>query len=120
MITILILFEVVCNVAAQILLKTAMIRIGRFEFESANFFPIAIQAATSPWIISGVLIYVASLVIWLMILSRVEVSLAYPLVSLGYVLNAFVAYWLLGEQVTMLRLLGITVILAGVFLVAKS
>lgn len=116
----LILFEVICNVAAQITLKVGMGRIGHFAFHGQSIVPIGVQVITSPWIIGGILIYVVSLVVWLMILSRTEVSLAYPLISLGYVLNALVAYWLLSEPITVLRLCGIAVILVGVFLVAKS
>ena len=53
-------------------------------------------------------------------LSRVPVSQAYPLLSLGYVLNAVLAWWLLGEAVTAVRMAGIGVIIVGVVLVVRS
>lgn len=116
----LILFEVFLNVAAQITLKVAMDRIGHFEFTWSNFMPIFFQVILSPWIWLGVTIYVLSLVIWLAVLSRIQVSLAYPLTSLGYVLNAVAAYYLIGEHVSFLRIAGILVIVFGVVLLARS
>jgi len=53
-------------------------------------------------------------------LSRVEVSIAYPMLSIGYVLNAVAAWYLFGESLTAQKLVGIGFIVAGVFLVARS
>ena len=55
-----------------------------------------------------------------MALSRVEVSIAYPMLSVGYVLNAVAAWYLFGEAVTPMRLVGIGVIILGVFIIARS
>ena len=64
--------------------------------------------------------YAASLVVWIVGLSRVPVSVAYPLLSLGYIINAIAAHYLLGEAVTPARWLGIGFIVLGVWLVARS
>jgi multidrug transporter EmrE-like cation transporter len=58
--------------------------------------------------------------VWVVALSRVDVSLAYPILSIGYVVNALVAMFFLGETVGLMRWAGITVILLGVGLVAQS
>jgi multidrug transporter EmrE-like cation transporter len=63
---------------------------------------------------------VVSVVVWIMALSRVEVSIAYPMLSIGYVVNALAAWYLFGEAVTLTRLAGIGVIIIGVYLVARS
>ena len=63
---------------------------------------------------------VISLVVWIMGLSRVEVSVAYPLLSIGYLINAVAAWYLFGESLSALRLTGIGFIIVGVFLVAQS
>ena len=115
-----ILLGVLLNAAAQLLLKAGMARIGHFNFSLSNIWPIGIQVATNPWIIVGITCYVISVVVWLLVLSRVDVSMAYPMVSLGYIVNAVAAYYLLGENVTVMRMVGITVILVGVYLVARS
>jgi len=63
---------------------------------------------------------VVSVVVWIVALSRVPVSIAYPMLSIGYVVNALAAWYLLGEAVTPMRLAGIGIIVFGVFIVARS
>jgi multidrug transporter EmrE-like cation transporter len=58
-------------------------------------------------------------VLWLVALSRVDVSLAYPMLSLGYVVNALAAWWLFGETLGPGRVAGLVLILAGVWLLAR-
>lgn len=117
----LLIFLSVClNVVAQLLLKIGMTKIGHFDFTLANLWPIGWKVATNLPIVIGLTIYVASVTIWLMVLSRSDVSFAYPLSSLGYVLTAIAAAMLLGEQVTVLRMAGILFIVLGVFLVART
>jgi multidrug transporter EmrE-like cation transporter len=115
-----IIFEIFLNVAAQLALKAGIDRIGHFDFSWSNFIPILTQILISPWFWLGIGIYVVSVVVWLMILSRIEVSIAYPLTSMGYILSAVAAYYLFGEHVSMIRIAGILVILLGVVLVARS
>jgi drug/metabolite transporter (DMT)-like permease len=116
----LVLLGVMLNAGAQLLLKVGMERIGQFAFSWSNALPIGMQVAVNPYVLIGLVFYVVSVVVWLLVLSRVDVSVAYPMVSLGYIVNAIVAYYWLGEQVSMLRILGIVIILLGVFLVAKN
>jgi multidrug transporter EmrE-like cation transporter len=68
----------------------------------------------------GMACYVVSLVVWVLGLSRVEVSIAYPMLSVGYVLNAVAAWYLFGEAVSATRLVGIGIIIVGVYIVARS
>ena len=116
----LILAGVLLNAAAQLLLKAGTNAVGHFEFSSANIVPVGLRLALEPFILSGVACYVVSLVVWIMALSRVEVSIAYPMLSIGYVINAVAAWYLFGESLTALRLTGIGFIVVGVFLVARS
>ena len=117
---ILILLAVLFNTTAQLLLKLGMAKIGVFAFSWHNFAPIVFKAISSPWILAGVCVYVGSLGVWLMVLSRIPVSIAYPMVSLAYITSAIAAYYLLGEDLSLARIAGIIVILIGVYLVAKS
>ena len=116
----LILTGVLLNAAAQLLLKAGTNAVGHFEFSMENALPVGMRLALEPHILSGVVCYVMSLVVWIMGLSRVEVSVAYPMLSIGYVINAVAAWYLFGESLTALRLTGIGFIIVGVFLVAKS
>lgn len=116
----LILFGVMLNACAQLLLKAGTNRIGHFDFSLNNALPIGWQLATNPYIFGGLSCYVVSVVVWIMALSRVPVSIAYPMLSIGYVVNALAAWWLFGESLTAMRLTGIGVIIVGVYLVTKS
>jgi 4-hydroxy-3-methylbut-2-en-1-yl diphosphate synthase IspG/GcpE len=80
----------------------------------------ALRIGTNAHIVGGLFCYGFSVVVWIMALSRVPVSQAYPLLSLGYVLNVGLAWWLLGELPNLQRTAGIGVILLGVVLVARS
>ena len=85
-----------------------------------NATPVGLGLALEPRILGGIACYAVSLVVWILALSKTPVSVAYPMVSLGFALNAGLAWWLLGEAVTPMRMAGIGVIVVGVFLVARS
>ncbi|MFT3958719.1 MAG: EamA family transporter [Desulfovibrio sp.] len=116
----LILLGVVLNAGAQLLLKVGVDRIGHINFTMEKLLATTYQLALNPYIFMGLCFYVISVIVWLLVLSRVEVSYAYPMVSLGYVLNAVAAYYWLGEDLTPLRISGIMIILFGVYLIARS
>jgi multidrug transporter EmrE-like cation transporter len=111
---------VLLNAGAQLLLKAGTNAVGVFEFSRENILPIGLRLALEPHIFGGLCCYVVSVVVWIMALSRVEVSIAYPLLSVGYVVNALAAWYLFGEAVTAMRMVGIGVIIVGVFIVARS
>jgi multidrug transporter EmrE-like cation transporter len=116
----LIMAGVLLNAAAQLLLKAGTNAVGHFEFTAQNLVPVGMKLGLEPHILGGVACYVVSLVVWIMGLSRVPVSIAYPMLSIGYVVNALAAWYLFGESLTAQKLVGIAFIVAGVFLVARS
>lgn len=116
----LVLIGVMLNAAAQLLLKAGTNAVGHFEFHLDNVIPIGMKLAFQPHILGGLACYVVSVVVWIMALSRVPVSVAYPMLSIGYVVNAFIAHFWFGEALAAQKLLGIGFIVIGVFIVAKS
>ena len=114
----LVLTGVLLNAGAQLLLKAGTRVIG--VIGTAHPLRTLATVALQPYIALGLLCYVVSVGIWIVALSRTQVSVAYPMTSLGYVINAFAAWWLFGEAVTPARLLAIGVILLGVILLYKS
>lgn len=116
----LVLAGVLLNAVAQLLLKAGTNAVGTFAFTADNLFPVGLKVASNPFIVSGLGCYVISVVVWIMALSRVEVSLAYPMLSIGYVVNALAAWYLFGEALGAQRMVGIATIIVGVFLVARS
>jgi|SRR5208283_1130826 len=116
----LILLGVLLNAAAQLFLKEGMRRIGYFDFTWANALPIGLQAAGNIFVLGGLLCYTISVAVWLMVLSRVEVSYAYPLLSVGYIVNAVAGYYLFQENLSLTRIMGIVIICLGVYFITKS
>jgi multidrug transporter EmrE-like cation transporter len=116
----LVLCGVLLNAAAQLLLKAGTNQVGTYEFAAHNIPTIGAQLALEPHIMGGLVCYVVSVIVWIMALSRVEVSIAYPMLSIGYIVNAVAAWYLFGEAVTPVRLVGIAIIILGVVIVARS
>lgn len=116
----LVLLGVLLNAFAQLLLKAGVRQVGHFDFSFANAWPVGTELATNLPILGGLACYVVSVVVWILALSRVEVSIAYPMLSIGYVVNAGLAWFLFGEAVGPQRLAGIAVIIVGVVIVARS
>ena len=116
----LVLTGVLLNAAAQLLLKAGTNRIGEFAFSWENLLPIGLKVAGNAPILAGLACYVVSVVVWILALSRVPVSVAYPMLSIGYIVNAFAAWALFGESLAAQKLIGIGFIIVGVWLVARS
>jgi multidrug transporter EmrE-like cation transporter len=104
-----ILLGVLLNAGAQLLLKAG-----------TNAMPLGPRLAIEPHILGGLACYVVSVVVWVVALSKVPVSIAYPMLSIGYIVNAFAAWYLFGEALTPMKLTGIGIIVLGVFIVARS
>jgi len=118
-------FSILCcgvllNALAQLGLKAATDTTGPLVASDGAMLSRALELITVPWLWAALGCYGLSVVVWLVGLSRVPVSQAYPLLSLGYVINVGLAWWLLGETPNVLRVAGIAVIVFGVVLVAKS
>jgi multidrug transporter EmrE-like cation transporter len=118
---VLILLGVGLNAAAQLLLKTATRPLGLFTVFDLDTLTksIGILALSVPfW--AGMMCYAFSVCVWLAALSKAPVSVAYPMLSMGYVVVAAVSAMWLGESLTMAKVLGIALICAGVVLVSRS
>lgn len=113
----LILTGVLLNAAAQLVLKKGMSQIGSIQVDINSILTMVLKAS---YVWSGLIFYVISFVVWLMVLSRVEVSYAYPFLSIGYIIAAFVGYFYFGESMTLNKIGGIIIICLGVFLLYRS
>ncbi|HZX28802.1 MAG TPA: EamA family transporter [Telluria sp.] len=111
---------VLLNALAQLLLKAGTNAVGAIHLTADNWFQTGLKLATQLPILGGLACYAVSLVVWIIGLSRTDVTLAYPMLSLGYVVSAVGAWAFLGETVSPQRLLAILVIVAGVALLARS
>jgi multidrug transporter EmrE-like cation transporter len=115
-----ILTGVLLNAFAQVLLKKAMLGIGYFEFNFQTFIPIIKKVTINPYILLGLASYVISVAVWLLVLARVEVSYAYPFLSVGYVVVTVMGYFFFQENLSWTRVVGIGVIVVGVLLMSRN
>ena len=111
---------VLLNALAQLGLKSATQVTGPLLAGDAGVWKRGLELLVVPSLWGAVCAYALSLVVWIVGLSRVPVSQAYPLLSMGYVLNIGLAWWLLGEAPNAQRVVGIAVIVLGVVLVSRS
>jgi len=116
---VLVLISVLLGVFGQLSLKQGMKNIGTFELK--DFISVrALELIKEKFVVLGIVLYIFATLLWLVILSKTELSFAYPLLSIGYLLIALFSKIFLNENVTSIRLLGILLISIGVFLLLRG
>ncbi len=111
---------VLLNALAQLGLKAATRVTGPLLATDSGVLHRGLELLSVPPLWYALFAYGLSVIVWLVGLSRVPVSQAYPLLSLGYVINLGLAWWLLGEVPNVQRVAGIGIIVLGVVVVARS
>lgn len=111
---------VILVATGQLLLKYGMLRIGSIVLNLEQLPMFLGKAFSSPFIICGFGLYLISSLVWLVIISREELSRVYPLMALVYIFVVFFSWLLFKEDVGLVRILGVLAIALGVFLVARS
>ncbi|MCA0755147.1 cation/cationic drug transporter [Paenibacillus sp. N4] len=106
-----ILVSVLLGACAQVLLKLGTIKAGSFAL---------LKLFTNPYTLGGLVLYGLSALLWIVALSKVQLSYAYPMVSLGYVIVFGLSYWIFDEPISLLRAGGLVLIVLGVLMIAKS
>lgn len=117
MIYIIALISILLGSIAQYFLK---IGISSISMDNKKIIMILIEIITNLPFIGGILCYGLSMIFWLHVLSKLELSKAYPLVSLGYIFTLLLGYFLLHENINNYKILGVIFIIIGVILIAKS
>lgn len=116
----LILTGVILNACAQLLLKAGTNALGTIALNGQNWFSVFVKVFSQPPIIAGLGCYGISVIVWIISLSRTDVTIAYPMLSIGYVISAVGAWMFLGEIVSPQRMLALGVIIVGVILLART
>jgi multidrug transporter EmrE-like cation transporter len=117
----LIISGVLLNACAQVLLKAGTNALGgAIHLTMSTWFTTLVKVFTTLPVLGGLACYGISLVVWIIALSRTEVTIAYPMLSLGYVVAAVGAWMFLGEALSPQRLMAIGVILVGVVWLARA
>lgn len=111
---------VLLNAVAQLFLKAGTNELGELAKLKGNLIEIVVKIVFEYHIFAGLVCYVLSVGIWIVALSKVPVSVAYPLLSIGYVLNAVAAWYLFGEVLSTQKIIGIAIIIIGVYILTKA
>lgn len=88
----LILSSVSLNAFAQLFIRKGMLKIGEISFNFEQIIKMILAIFTNIYLLSGMFSYVLSVILWMIVLSKVNVSLAYPLGSIGYIITTIWAY----------------------------
>ena len=115
-----ILFTVLTNAAAQLMLKQGMLSMNGLTGLPDNIVVKLLHVVFNPWVFAGLVTFVVSMASHLYVLSKVELSFAYPFLSLAYVAVAVFAYFLFHEDLNAWRIAGIAFICVGTVLIARS
>jgi drug/metabolite transporter (DMT)-like permease len=116
----LILAVVTTNAISQMMLKHGMNTIGKFDFSSGSLWKMLPVVAFNPFVVGGLAVLVFSMGLHLMALSRVDLSFAYPFLSVSYILVLLAGYFWFGETINSARVIGVAFICLGTFFVARS
>jgi multidrug transporter EmrE-like cation transporter len=114
-----IISSVLLNAFAQILLKAGMKQFGNIDLKN-NIMNTCISIAFNPYIISGFIAYGVSILLWLWVLSKVDVSLAYPFQALGYIVVTILAWIIFQENISYIRIMALIFITIGLIILAFS
>jgi drug/metabolite transporter (DMT)-like permease len=117
------LFVGIClSVVGELLLKHGVNNVGR----TLELWPLPElvrtlwSVFTNLYVLAGFACVFSASIFWLAVLSRAEISLVYPMLSISYVVVVILSYFIFRENVTLLRLVGCCVIIGGVALVGLS
>lgn len=116
----LILTGVLLNAFAQLALKASVAEMGPLSVSIKTFWPVIFSLMEQVWFWVGLFCYGVSVFIWILALSRVDVSIAYPMLSIGYVVNAVAAWSLFGENLNLEKIIGIGIIIIGVIVLSRA
>ncbi len=116
----LILFTVLTNFLSQIMLKKGMTQIKLDSLNAASALQAIPGILLNVFVMGGLLVMVISMASHLLVLSKVDISFAYPFLGLSFVLVTAWGYFVLSEPMSAYKLMGVSLIVCGVALVAKS
>lgn len=116
----LILFTVLTNAAAQLMLKRGMTGVGTLDVGGDGLIWTVFRVVFNPFVFAGLCTFVISMASHLVVLSKVQISYAYPFLSLAYVVVAAYAYFVFNEDLGAARIAGIGFIVLGTIFIAQS
>ncbi|QXE20576.1 SMR family transporter [Clostridium sp. 001] len=116
---VLILISVFLGAIGQVLVKYGVVNLN-LNFTIKYLIPSILSILKNLPVMLGIISYGLSFLLWIKVLSKVELSYAYPMVSLGYIITMVFSYFMFKENISFIRILGVAFIMLGVILVSRS
>ncbi len=116
----LIFLSTVFTVAGQLFFRKGMLEVGEVNLSLQSLWKTVGGTASNIYVIIGFILFALGAIWWLVVLSKAEVSYAYPIGSLGYVLLLFASWLFLGESIPLSRWIGVFLICLGMFFIARG
>jgi len=113
------LISITLNVFGQFFIKYGINKIGE-NLQNYRLVMKIYHLFTYPYIILGLFFYVISAFFWITALSKIELSIAYPMLSLGYILIMLISFFFLKEEINYYKILGTFFIILGIILIQKN
>jgi len=115
------LLSIILGILGQLLLKKGTLIQGNISLNVQQLWTSIWKLVLNPYLVSWILFAGLSAFLWIIVVSRFDLSFAFPIsLSMSYVLIALFSWWLFGESLTLMRLSGILIMCVGIFLVFKS
>ena len=111
---------ILTTVVSQLLFKKGMLSLADINFSLNNVFMLIKQVFLNPFLISGLLFYAISFLLWLFVLSKIKLSQAYPITSINFVLVLLASYYFFGEKLSLFQYFGILLIIIGVLALSRA
>ena len=105
---------------AQIFLKKTMCSVDKLPNTFSDMTSFIISIIFNYWFVLGISFYIISLGLWLIVLKKIDITIAYPLSAIGFVITAFIAYIFLNENMSIIRITGLSLIILGIIVISKS
>lgn len=110
-----------------LIINILLMAIGQILFKKSSLFieshqelPIILKYLYNTWFCGGILAFGIATIVWVKILSLAKLSTVYPMQSVAYIIVAILAYFIFGEKITILNIVGISIIIIGVFLISQK
>lgn len=110
---------IITTVLSQLLFKQGMLVLGNINFSLPNLLSLSINVLRNPFLLTGLFFYGISFLLWLIVLSKMKLSVVYPITSINFVLVILASYFLFGERLSSMQYAGILIIILGVITLAK-
>lgn len=109
---------IITAVISQLLFKRGMVALGGINFSLTNLLTLVINVIRNPFLLTGLFFYGISFLLWLIVISKVKLSIAYPLTSLNFVLVILASYFFFGEKLSIAQYVSIALIIVGILALA--